>query len=127
MEENFGFNLSQGGVGSSEHRSPGRGGSPSGLNRVAVGGGNVPNGVGLPFPEAYHHHHPPQHAYQQQVQHPGMPSMAQIEEWSRQSQNHHHHHMQQNILANHLNMNGNGGVERPKKETRIRRPMNAFM
>lgn len=120
MEENFGFSLSSGGSGSggAEHRSPG-------LSR-----GNVPNGGGMGFQEqAYHHHHHAQHLFQQQPphQHPGMPSMAQIEEWSRQNHNHHSLAMQQNILANHLNMNGNGGLEKPKKEQRIRRPMNAFM
>ncbi|OXA62189.1 putative transcription factor SOX-15 [Folsomia candida] len=121
MEENFGFSLPPGGAASSEHRSPS-------LNRG--GGGSVPNnnntnGGGMPPSfQSYHHHHHPHNVFQQ-VSHPGMPSMAQIEEWH--SHNHHNLAMQQNILANHLNMNGNGGLEKPKKEQRIRRPMNAFM
>jgi len=127
MEEyksDFGFALpvgppgGAGGGNGGEQRNPG-------LNR---GGGSGVNGGGMSFQEQAYHH--PHNLFQQQSpqQHPGMPSMAQMEEWSRQNHNHNHNlAMQQNILANHLNMNGNGALEKPKKEQRIRRPMNAFM
>ncbi|CAL8142826.1 unnamed protein product [Orchesella dallaii] len=114
---------------------------------------NGPPGGYILSEQSYHSNGFPVFAYQQQSQHGSISGMG-MEEWAQRNghhhhhphpppHHHHHHHngspnglgIPPNLMMNHhlaAAMNGNNGMingplEKPKKEQRIRRPMNAFM